>query len=167
MSPDVSAPGVGVAGFFSLAAVIYSITLLREADGWRWILLAAAFSIGMATVFLELKHIELQRERNQSQTSKDPSAEGTVAEGWIQTFLASVELWVAVAFGALFGVIYDRSFPQTRETGGVASLFLYGFGIWFTIFMLLLVSRHIAAPNLMRIQRRRAARHRTHQTNKI
>lgn len=75
----------------------------------------------MTTVFLELKHIEhieLQPERNQSQTSKDPSAEGTAAEGWIQTFFASFDLWVAAASGALFGVIYDRSSPQTRETGG-------------------------------------------------
>ena len=54
-------PAVGAAGFFCVAVVLYSLTLLSEGSIWRWMFLVAASVIAALTVWLELKHIKLRR----------------------------------------------------------------------------------------------------------
>lgn len=56
-----SAPRVRVAGFFCVAVILYSLTLLSEGSIWRWILLIAASVIAAVTVWLELNYIKLRR----------------------------------------------------------------------------------------------------------
>jgi len=83
MSLSISAPGVGVAGFICLAVAIYSTTLLPENSYWRWIILLAGLLIGVATVVLELKHIQLRR---QELAKKAANASATVPpETWPST----------------------------------------------------------------------------------
>jgi MFS family permease len=59
---SISAPGVGVAGFFCVAVIMYSITRLAEDSPWRIVFAVAAVIVGIVTVLLEREHIKLRRE---------------------------------------------------------------------------------------------------------
>lgn len=127
-SLSFAAPGVGVAGFFCLAAVIYSITLLREGDVWRWVLLVAGALIGIATVSLELKHIDLQRLRNPAepqQPAHTQQSAGDRGREAARMFFKIMRDWWLVVLGGLFAVVVERTFPLIRETGGPPAFALY------------------------------------------
>jgi len=100
MSLSISAPGVGVAGFICLAVAIYSTTLLPENNYWRWIILLAGLLIGVATVVLELKHIELRRQELAKKAANgsaavrpetSPSTRPVIADRTVDVLLAEYQ----------------------------------------------------------------------------